>query len=107
MVREFERRRNYVVERLNAMEGISCFTPQGAFYAFPNVSATYAKRSALGPLTQASTFAEHLLQMQGVAVVPGEAFGDHRCIRLSFATSMDQLQEGLNRLEQFAKALEG
>jgi aspartate aminotransferase len=107
MVREFERRRNYVVERLNAMEGISCFTPQGAFYAFPNVSATYAKRSALGPLTKASTFAEHLLQMQGVAVVPGEAFGDHRCIRVSFATSMHQLQEGLNRLEQFAKALEG
>ena len=106
MVREFERRRNYVVERLNAMEGLSCFTPQGAFYAFPNVSNTYGKRSAVGPITNASTFAEHLLQTSGVAVVPGGAFGDDRCIRLSFATSMDQLREGLDRMEQFAKGLD-
>jgi aspartate aminotransferase len=105
MVREFERRRNYVIERLNAMEGISCFTPQGAFYAFPNVSNTFAKRSALGPITNASTFAEHILQTTGVAVVPGEAFGDDRCIRLSFATSMEQLHEGLDRMEQFAAEL--
>jgi aspartate aminotransferase len=107
MVREFESRRNYVIERLNAMAGISCFTPQGAFYAFPNVSRTFAKRSAIGPITNASTFAEHLLQMNGVAVVPGEAFGDERCIRLSFATSMEQLHEGLDRLEQFAAELNG
>jgi len=107
MVQEFERRRNYVIERLNAMEGLSCFTPQGAFYAFPNVSSTFAKRSAIGPITNASTFAEHLLQTNGVAVVPGEAFGDGRCIRLSFATSMDQLHEGLDRMAQFAEELSG
>jgi len=107
MVQEFERRRNYVIERLNAMEGLSCFTPQGAFYAFPNVSSTFAKRSAIGPITNASTFAEHLLQTNGVAVVPGEAFGDGRYIRLSFATSMDQLHEGLDRMAQFAEELSG
>jgi aspartate aminotransferase len=106
MVQEFERRRDYVVERLNAMEGISCFKPLGAFYAFPNVSATYGKRSAVGRITTSAAFTEHLLQTMGVAVVPGEAFGDDRCVRLSFATSMDQLRQGLDRLERFAKDLE-
>jgi aspartate aminotransferase len=106
MVQEFELRRNYVVERLNAMEGISCFKPMGAFYAFPNVSGTYGKYSPSGPITGASSFAEHLLQTAGVAVVPGEAFGDDRCIRLSFATSMQQLHAGLDRIEHFAKSLE-
>jgi aspartate aminotransferase len=107
MVQEFELRRNYVVERLNAMEGISCFKPMGAFYAFPNVSGTYGKRSPSGRITNSSGFAEHLLQTAGVAVVPGAAFGDERCIRLSFATSMEQLHAGLDRIEQFAKGLQG
>jgi aspartate aminotransferase len=106
MVQEFEQRRNYVVERLNAMEGLSCFRPTGAFYAFPNVSGTYGKRSPSGQITNSASFAEHLLQTAGVAVVPGEAFGDDRCIRLSFATSMAQLHAGLDRMEQFAKGLE-
>jgi aspartate aminotransferase len=106
MVQEFELRRNYVAERLNAMEGISCFKPMGAFYAFPNVSGTYGKRSPSGQITNSATFAEHLLQSAGVAVVPGEAFGDDRCIRLSFATAMEQLHTGLDRIEQFAKGLE-
>jgi aspartate aminotransferase len=106
MVQEFEQRRNYVVERLNAMEGLSCFRPTGAFYAFPNVSGTYGKRSPSGQITNSASFAEHLLQTAGVAVVPGEAFGDDRCIRLSFATSMAQLHAGLDRMEQFAKDLE-
>jgi aspartate aminotransferase len=106
MVQEFEHRRNYVVERLNAMEGISCFKPMGAFYAFPNVSGTYRKRTRSGQITNSSSFAEHLLQTAGVAVVPGEVFGDDRCIRLSFATSMAQLQAGLDRMEQFAKSLQ-
>jgi aspartate aminotransferase len=106
MVQEFEQRRNYVVERLNAMEGLSCFRPMGAFYAFPNVSGTYGKRSASGQIIDSVSFAEHLLQTAGVAVVPGVVFGDDRCIRLSFATSMEQLHAGLDRLEQFAKGLQ-
>jgi aspartate aminotransferase len=106
MVQEFELRRNYVVERLNAMEGLSCFRPMGAFYAFPKVSGTYGKRSASGRITDSASFAEHLLQSAGVAVVPGGAFGDDRCVRLSFATSMEQLHIGLDRIDQFAKGLE-
>jgi aspartate aminotransferase len=106
MVQEFEQRRNYVVERLNAIEGLSCFRPMGAFYAFPNVSATYGKHSASGQITDSVSFAEHLLQTAGVAVVPGAVFGDDRCIRLSFATSMEQLHTGLDRMEQFAKGLQ-
>ena len=106
MVQEFERRRNYVSARLDAMPGLSCFRPMGAFYAFPNVSSTYGKRSAAGRITDSSTFAEHLLQAVGVAMVPGTAFGDDRCIRFTFATSMAQLQEGLDRLELFLKDLE-
>jgi aspartate aminotransferase len=106
MVQEFEQRRNYVVERLNAMEGLSCFRPMGAFYAFPNVSGTYGKCCASGRITDSASFVEHLLQSAGVAVVAGEAFGDDRCIRLSFATSMAQLHAGLDRMEQFAKGLQ-
>ena len=106
MVQEFEQRRNYVVERLNAMDGLSCFRPMGAFYAFPNVSATYGQRSTSGQITDSVSFAEHLLQTAGVAVVPGAVFGDDRCIRLSFATSMEQLHTGLDRIEQFAKGLQ-
>jgi aspartate aminotransferase len=106
MVQEFEQRRNYVVERLNAMEGLSCFRPMGAFYAFPNVSGTYGKRCPSGPVTDSASFVEHLLQTAGVAVVAGEAFGDDRCIRLSFATSMEQLHAGLDRMAQFAKDLQ-
>jgi aspartate aminotransferase len=106
MVQEFEQRRNYVVERLNAMDGLSCFRPMGAFYAFPNVSGTYGKRSPSGQISDSTSFAEHLLQTSGVAVVPGVVFGDDRCIRLSFATSMEQLHAGLDRMEQFAKSLE-
>ena len=106
MVQEFEQRRNYVVERLNAMEGLSCFRPMGAFYAFPNVSGTYGKHCPSGQITNSASFVEHLLQSAGVAVVAGEAFGDDRCIRLSFATSMEQLHTGLDRIEQFAKNLQ-
>jgi len=106
MVQEFEQRRNYVVERLNAMESLSCFRPMGAFYAFPNVSGTYGKRCPSGPVSDSASFVEHLLQTAGVAVVAGEAFGDDRCIRLSFATSMEQLHSGLDRMEQFAKDLQ-
>jgi aspartate aminotransferase len=105
MVQEFEQRRNYVVERLNAMEGVSCFRPLGAFYAFPNVSHTFGKRCPSGQITDSTSFVEHLLQTAGVAVVAGAAFGDDRCVRLSFATSMEQLHVGLDRLEQFAKGL--
>ena len=101
---EFDRRRLYMVDRLNAMPGVRCVRPQGAFYAFPDVSGTYEKvlgKGAAGPKSVA--FAAKVLEEAKVAVVPGGAFGDDNCVRLSFATSMPQIEKGLDRIEKFLK----
>ena len=99
---EFDRRRRYMVDRLNAMPGVKCVRPQGAFYAFPDLSAAYDRvlgASVEGPKSVA--FATKALESVHVAVVPGVAFGDDDCVRLSFATSMQQIEKGLDRLEKF------
>jgi aspartate aminotransferase len=91
-------------ERLNAMPGVRCVRPQGAFYAFPDVSAAYERilgKKAEGP--RSAAFSAKVLEEAQVAVVPGGAFGDDHCIRLSFATSMPQIEKGLDRLEKFLK----
>jgi aspartate aminotransferase len=97
---EFDRRRRYMVERLSKMPGVRCVRPQGAFYAFPDVSASYDRvlgRGAKPPRSVA--FAAKALEDVHVALVPGAAFGDDACVRLSFATSMEQIEKGLDRLE--------
>jgi aspartate/methionine/tyrosine aminotransferase len=96
MVAEFRRRRDVVVDGLNAIDGITCVRPQGAFYVFPNVSA-------IDPDGRA--FAEHLLQEAGVAVLAGAAFGQHGRghLRLSYANSLDNLQEALRRIRDAAQ----
>jgi len=102
MKAEFDRRRLYMFERLNAMPGVRCIRPQGAFYAFPDVSATYERvlgRAVQGP--KSAAWSEKVLEQAKVAVVPGGAFGDDACVRLSFATSMQQIEKGLDRLEKF------
>jgi len=96
MIAEYERRRQYVVERLNAIRGLTCANPGGAFYAFPNVTH-FLKGSAGGNSLQFSSF---LLRQAGVAVVPGSAFGKEGHIRISFATSMENLEKGLDRMEE-------
>jgi len=104
MKAEFDRRRLYMFERLNAMPGVRCVRPQGAFYAFPDVSGTYQKvlgKKPEGPKSVA--FAARVLDEAKVAVVPGGAFGDDHCVRLSFATSMQQIEKGLDRIEKFLK----
>jgi aspartate aminotransferase len=101
MRRAFAERRNVIVERLNAIPGVQCVKPDGAFYVFPNVSALF---SASMPSSDA--LAEHLLAEARIAVVPGSGFGAPDYIRLSYATSMEQIQEGLDRLAAAAKALE-
>jgi len=104
MKAEFDRRRIYMFERLNRMPGVRCVRPQGAFYAFPDVSGTYAKvlgAKVEGPKSVA--FAAKVLEEAKVALVPGGAFGDDDCVRLSFATSMAQIEKGLDRLEKFLK----
>lgn len=100
MVAEFWRRRDYMLERLTAIPGISCNRPGGAFYLFPSISNYIGRRYKDKPINGASDLASILLEEVKVAVVPGVAFGDDRCFRLSYATSMENIIEGLKRIEQ-------
>jgi aspartate aminotransferase len=96
MLAEYRRRRDFVVRRLAAIPGVTCPEPRGAFYAYPNIGTALAA-SGWG----AVEFAERLLREAHVAVVPGEAFGTDRHIRISYATSMSELERGLDLLHQF------
>jgi aspartate aminotransferase len=96
MRKEFERRAEYMWQRLNAIKGITCVQPTGAFYAFPNIAEAAKLLGVKGSLA----FSAALLEKAHVAVVPGEAFGCDDNVRLSFATSMEQIQKGLDRLEK-------
>ncbi|KAB2825985.1 MAG: pyridoxal phosphate-dependent aminotransferase, partial [Candidatus Dadabacteria bacterium] len=98
--REFEKRKNYIVERLNAIPGMKCFSPQGAFYAFPNVSGFYGKRYNGKDINSSMTFTEFLLDEAKVAVVPGDSFGSDDHVRISFATSMENIVKGMDRIEE-------
>ncbi len=97
---EFEKRGNHMWKRLTAMPGVRCPKPTGAFYCFPNVSASYVRLGVNG----STAFASRLLEEARVAVVPGEAFGLDDHVRLSFATSMAQIDKGLDRIAQFLQA---
>ncbi len=99
MVSEFDRRRVHIIERLNKIKGISCVTPLGAFYAFPNVSSYFGKYAKNKLINSSFDISSHLLDEAKVAVVPGGAFGDDRYIRLSYATTLDNIQKGLDRIE--------
>lgn len=96
----FEKRRNYIHERLNAMPEVSCMLPKGAFYAFPDFSA-YMN----GEISSSLEFCSYLLENHNVAIVPGVAFGMDSHARLSFATSMENLQKALDRIEKGLKAI--
>jgi aspartate aminotransferase len=97
MLAEYRRRRDFVVQRLRAIPGVTCAEPRGAFYAFPNVSAVLGKNGIQTSLE----LSERLLAEAHVAVVPGEAFGVDRYIRISYAASMKDLDRGLDRIHQF------
>jgi aspartate aminotransferase len=99
MVAEFDKRRRFMVERLNKIAGIQCAMPRGAFYAFPNVSRLVGRRSPQGPVTSSGQFASYLLKEARVATVPGEAFGAAGHLRLSYATSFEKFADGLQRLD--------
>jgi len=99
MLAEYRKRRDYVVARLRKMPGVRANEPQGAFYAYPNISVAF--RNGISNSLQ---FAEKLLAEEFVAVVPGEAFGTQDHIRLSYATSMKELERGLDRMERFIAA---
>jgi aspartate aminotransferase len=98
MVEEFQKRRDYIVSTLNALDGVSCLRPQGAFYVFPNVSSLYGMRYGDKKIQNSAALAEYLLEEAEVAVVPGVAFGDDDYIRISYATSMELIEKGLERI---------
>ena len=103
---EFEKRRTYIVERLNAMPGVTCFKSNGAFYVFPNFSGCYGKTTPAGKKIESSSdFAAYLLEDAKVALVPGVAFGDDRYARLSYAISMENIKKGMDRIEEAIKNL--
>lgn len=92
---EFQQRRDRIVERLRAIPGIHCVVPEGAFYAFPNVAACL---DYVGRFKRGGDLAEYLLEEAHVAVVPGEAFGSKEHIRISYAVSLDRIDEGMDRI---------
>ncbi len=96
---EFAKRARYIADRLNAVAGITCPRPTGAFYAFPDVSETYDKLGVPGSVE----FCNRLLEEARVACVPGIGFGCDNNIRMSFATSMEQIEKGIDRIEKFLK----
>jgi len=100
MAKEYEKRRDFIVERLRAIKGINVEKPDGAFYVFVNVSGLYNKN-----VTDSVSFCTEFLKQYMVGCIPGSAFGDDRYIRISFATSLENIKEGLQRLEKFANLL--
>ena len=97
---EFEERGRRMVDRLNGIRGVACVPAAGAFYCFPDVSAHYGRRLGGVDVTDSLGLARAALEDARVALVPGAPFGEDRCVRLSFATSMEQIDKGLDRLEK-------
>jgi aspartate aminotransferase len=98
---EYGRRRRYMVERLNSFSGVTCLMPQGAFYAFPDVSAYYGRE-----IDGSAGFCEYMLEKRHIAIVPGIGFGADGFVRLSYATSMANIEKALDRFEEGLKELE-
>ncbi|WP_257446502.1 pyridoxal phosphate-dependent aminotransferase [Archangium lipolyticum] len=105
MVEEYRGRRDLVVDTLNAIEGVRCRRPEGAFYVLPNVSGLFGRSYKGTPVTGSVQFSEILLNDFRVAAVPGAPFGAEGYIRMSFATSREQLNKGLERFRELAASL--
>lgn len=100
MVNAFKERRDFMVEKINSIENLSCLKPQGAFYVMVNISKLIGKTINGKAINNSVDFADYLLDDAKVAVVPGIGFGNDNYIRLSYATSLDNIKEGLNRIEK-------
>ena len=100
MIKQFDARRKYMVERMNSIEGVSCKEPEGAFYVMMNISKLFGKTVAGTVINSAEDFANVFLDKCLVAVVPGTAFEAREFVRWSYATSMENIDEGLDRLEK-------
>lgn len=101
MVKEFKKRRDYMVNRIDNIKDISCIKPEGAFYVMINISSLLNKSYGSEKIKDSINFSKILLEEEKVAVIPGIAFGADNYIRLSYATSMKNIENGLNRIENF------
>ena len=106
MVGEFDRRRRFIVEALNAIPGVTCVMPKGAFYVFPNVSGLFGKRWKGGTLKGSADVCAFLLDDARIATVAGVDFGSDTHIRLSYATGLETIREGIARMAAAVRALE-
>ena len=103
---EFSKRRDFMVSSLNAIDGVECFTPDGAFYVFPNIAAHLGKSKPDGITIDTSTdLCLYLLEKFGLAVVPGDAFGEPHGLRMSYAASVEDLEEAMDRFKKGLKSL--
>ncbi|HET8554336.1 MAG TPA: pyridoxal phosphate-dependent aminotransferase [Rhodanobacteraceae bacterium] len=98
---EFAQRRDKVVDALNAIDGVTCPRPQGAFYAFPDVSCAFGKSHDKRTITDDVELCKALLDVKGVACVPGSAFGEPRGLRISYTCPAEQLEPGMQRIQEF------
>ena len=98
---EFALRRNYIVERMNRIDGVSCLNPEGAFYVMMNIEKLIGRKFGEIEITDSDSFAKAFLEQGLVAVVPCSGFGAPNFVRWSYATSMENIKEGLDRLEKF------
>ena len=106
MVREFEKRRDFIVEQLRQIPGVSCNSPKGSYYSFPDFSEVYGKKDISGKTLEGSLdFIDYLLTTEKVAIVPGIAFGADSHARLSFATSLEKIEAGVQRIKNAVNAL--
>ncbi|MBR2452849.1 MAG: pyridoxal phosphate-dependent aminotransferase [Clostridia bacterium] len=103
MKKEYIKRRDYMVERINSIDGISCKKPNGAFYIFMNVKALLGKELYGQVFDSASALCDDILERALVALVPSEGFGIDGYVRLSYATSMEVIKEGLDRIEKYIR----
>lgn len=101
MLEQYRKRRAYVIEALEAIPGVTCPRPSGAFYAYPNVRSTFGEKG----VSSAMEFAKKLLAEEHVAIVPGEAFGSIDQVRLSYAASLEDLEEGIRRIARLVSRL--
>ena len=100
MIDEFKNRRDLVLSLLNEIEGFKLNIPEGAFYVFPDISYFFGKTLRGKLIKTASDFSLYLLEEAGVATVTGEAFGDDKCIRISYAASETELREAIRRIKE-------
>jgi len=100
MLGEFHERRDVMVEGLEAIDGVSAPLPRGAFYVFANISKALGKSHGTHKIGSSIDLAAYLLDIAGVAVVPGEPFGNDSCVRVSFATSIDNVRQGVARMAE-------